>query len=81
MEIGYCANEHILDTFSFGSKYGMHFISQTGGSPCATVIGHGSDGSDKAMYIEAAAASGLNSKIQSSLFFVVLTQMKLQVIK
>lgn len=50
---GYNANEHVLNTFVFGSNKGMHFISQDGKSTSGTIIGHGTDGSETGIYIDA----------------------------
>ncbi|BBI31712.1 glycoside hydrolase family 55 protein [Cohnella abietis] len=49
----------IFNTFVYGSLYGIHFASQDGNGPEAIVIGHGTDGSKKGVYLEAAGPKGL----------------------
>ncbi|RKP53088.1 hypothetical protein D7Z26_15250 [Cohnella endophytica] len=59
--IGDVKGETIFNTFVYGSLYGIHFVSQTGnGGPEAIVVGHGTDGSKKGVYLEAAGPGGLN---------------------
>ncbi len=47
---GYCANEHVLGTFVFGSCVGIKFITQDGKGMRGKVIGHGTDGAEIGVY-------------------------------
>lgn len=58
--IGDVKGETIFNTFVYGSQYGIHFASQGSGGPEAVVIGHGTDGSKKGVYIEDASGNGLS---------------------
>lgn len=58
-KIGKVSNEIIFDTFVYGSQYGMHFAAEDGKGPEAVVIGHGTDGSKKGIYVEGAAKDGI----------------------
>ncbi|MFC3801395.1 S-layer homology domain-containing protein [Cohnella sp. GCM10012308] len=57
--IGHVDGETIFNTFVYGSQYGIHFASESGGGPVATVLGHGTDGSKKGVYLEGAGEGGL----------------------
>jgi hypothetical protein len=57
--IGNVKNETIFNTFVYGSLYGIHFITESGQGPEAVVIGHGTDGSKKGVYVEGAGPGGL----------------------
>ncbi|OPH55988.1 hypothetical protein BC351_29270 [Paenibacillus ferrarius] len=57
--IGHASNETIFNTFVFGSKYGIHFVAENGQGPEATIVGHGTDGSKKGVYMEGAGNGGL----------------------
>ncbi|QGQ98997.1 S-layer protein [Paenibacillus psychroresistens] len=58
-QIGDVENEVIFNTFVYGSKYGIHFYKQNGNGPHATIVGHGTDGSKKGVFIEGADPAGL----------------------
>jgi hypothetical protein len=58
--IGNATNETIFNTFVYGSLYGIHFVAEGGQGPEAVVIGHGTDGSKKGVYVEGAGAGGLS---------------------
>ncbi|MBB6730211.1 hypothetical protein H7C18_04800 [Cohnella sp. CBP 2801] len=59
--VGDAKGETIFNTFVFGSLNGIHFAPQSpGGGPEAVVIGHGTDGSKKGIYIEGAGPAGLS---------------------
>ncbi|MDG0807993.1 glycosyl hydrolase family 28-related protein [Cohnella rhizosphaerae] len=58
--IGHVDGETIFNTFVYGSQYGIHFASESGGAPVATVLGHGTDGSKKGVYLEGAGEGGLD---------------------
>lgn len=57
--IGHVEGETIFNTFVYGSQYGIHFAPESGGAPVATVLGHGTDGSKKGVYLEGAGEGGL----------------------
>ncbi|MBW7457864.1 glycoside hydrolase family 55 protein, partial [Paenibacillus sepulcri] len=57
--IGHTEGETIFNTFVYGSQYGIHFVAQDGVGPEAVVLGHGTDGSKKGVFVEAAGDSGL----------------------
>ncbi|MFD2328238.1 S-layer homology domain-containing protein [Cohnella sp. GCM10020058] len=57
--IGHVEGETIFNTFVYGSQYGIHFAAESGGGPVATVLGHGTDGSKKGVYLEGAGEGGL----------------------
>lgn len=59
--IGNVSNETIFNTFVYGSLYGIHFATEGGGQgPGAVIIGHGTDGSKKGVYVEGAGPGGLS---------------------
>ncbi|TFE29398.1 glycosyl hydrolase family 28-related protein [Cohnella luojiensis] len=58
--IGNATGETIFNTFVYGSLYGIHFVAENGQGPEAVVIGHGTDGSKKGVYVEGAGAGGLS---------------------
>lgn len=47
---GYCANEHVLGTFVFGSKVGIKFVLQDGKGTRGKIIGHGTDGAEISLH-------------------------------
>jgi len=51
MQLGYCANEQLLNNFSFAARTAYKFVNQTGGSCRGTFINTGSDGARTAMDI------------------------------
>lgn len=51
IKIGDCLNEHIFNSFVYGSRYGLGFVSQGGGGAKATVIGHATDGSENGIIV------------------------------
>ncbi|MDI4646858.1 S-layer homology domain-containing protein [Cohnella hashimotonis] len=57
--IGHVDGETIFNTFVYGSQYGIHFAAENGEGPVATVLGHGTDGSKKGVYLEGAGEKGL----------------------
>lgn len=57
--IGYVKEQTIFNTFVYGSLYGIHFAGQDGSGPEAVVIGHGTDGSKKGIFLEDAGPKGL----------------------
>jgi len=59
-KIGHVTGETIFNTFVFGSLYGIHFVAEGSGGPDAIVIGHGTDGSKKGVFIEGSGPSGLS---------------------
>jgi len=59
IRVGDVKDQVIFNTFVFGSKYGLHFVEQDGRAPEAIVVGHGTDGSKKGIYIEAGGSGGL----------------------
>nr|WP_237179003.1 S-layer homology domain-containing protein [Paenibacillus sp. MMS18-CY102] len=58
--VGDVSGETIFNTFVYGSQYGIHFEKQNGNGPEAVIIGHGTDGSKKGVYLEGAGADGLS---------------------
>ena len=46
LRFGYTENEHVLGTFVFAAKHGLHFIKQNGKGARGTFIGHGTDGGE-----------------------------------
>lgn len=46
LRFGYTENEHVLGTFVFAAKHGLHFIKQNGKGAKGTFIGHGTDGGE-----------------------------------
>lgn len=59
IQVGDVSEQHMFNNFVFGARYGIHFISQNGKGPEAVIVGHGTDGSKKAVFIEAAGNAGL----------------------
>ncbi|QJD87053.1 glycosyl hydrolase family 28-related protein [Cohnella herbarum] len=64
--IGNVKDQTIFNTFVYGSLYGIHFASQNGVGPEATIVGpeativgHGTDGSKKGVFLEDAGPGGL----------------------
>lgn len=57
--IGHVEGETIFNTFVYGSQYGIHFAAESDSGPVATVLGHGTDGSKKGVYLEGAGEEGL----------------------
>ncbi|RKP53242.1 S-layer protein [Cohnella endophytica] len=57
--IGNVKGETIFNTFVYGSLYGIHFVKESGQGPEAAIIGHGTDGSKKGVYVEGAGPAGL----------------------
>lgn len=47
---GYCANEHVLGTFVFGSHAGITFMLQDGKGARGKFIGHGTDGAEISLH-------------------------------
>ncbi len=47
---GYCADEHVLGTFVFGSKVGIKFTLQDGRGTRGKIIGHGTDGAEISLH-------------------------------
>lgn len=58
--VGDAKGEMIFNTFVYGSEYGIHFVPESSGGPEAVVIGHGTDGSKKGVYLEGAGEGGLS---------------------
>jgi len=59
IQVGNVSKQHMFNNFVFGAKYGIHFIDQNDQGPEAVIIGHGTDGSKKAVYIDAAGNTDL----------------------
>jgi len=52
LKFGCCADEHLLGTFVFAAKHGLHFVLQDGKGARGTFIGHGTDGGEIGLCIE-----------------------------
>ena len=52
LQFGYTENEHVLGTFVFAAKHGLHFVQQNGRGARGTFIGHGTDGGEIGLCIE-----------------------------
>lgn len=59
IQVGDVSQQKMFNNFVFGAKYGIHFVDQNGQGPEAVIIGHGTDGSKKAVYIDAAGNTDL----------------------
>lgn len=46
LRFGYTENEHVLGTFVFAARHGLHFLLQDGRGAKGTFIGHGTDGGE-----------------------------------
>ncbi|GMK42227.1 hypothetical protein PCCS19_52860 [Paenibacillus sp. CCS19] len=57
--VGDVSGQTIFNTFVYGSEYGIHFEHANGGGPEAVIVGHGTDGSKKGVYLEGAGEKGL----------------------
>ncbi len=52
LKFGYTEQEHVLNTFVFAAKHGLHFVLQDGKGAKGTFIGHGTDGGEVGLCIE-----------------------------
>jgi len=59
IQVGDVSQQQMFNNFVFGAKYGIHFVDQNDKGPEAVIVGHGVDGSKKAVYMEATGNANL----------------------